>query len=220
MSRRRDYLRLYLVTDRDLGRGRALVDVVKTAVAGGVTAVQLREKELTSRAFVAEARTIAQALTGSGIPLFINDRVDVALAVGADGVHVGQDDMPYSLARKVLGPEALIGLSVDSREQVEEAEAYDVDYLGVGAIFATPTKPDAQGRWGISGLADVRRRSRHCLVAIGGLDASNAADVVRAGADGIAVVSAICSAPDPHRAARTLNQVVQDAWRERAEEAQ
>lgn len=209
---------VYLVAGRDACLGRPLEDIVLQAVKGGVSIVQLREKEASTSDFVETAQRMKTLLAPFDVPLIINDRVDVALAVGADGVHVGQEDMPYPLARKLLGPEAIIGLSVDSREQVEEAEAYDVDYLGVGAIFATPTKPDAKGRWGISGLAQVRRKSRHRLVAIGGLDASNAADVVRAGADCIAVVSAICSAPDPYQAARTLNQIVQEALRERSEE--
>lgn len=217
----RDLLRRgpYLVTDRDACLGRPLEEVVLRAVKGGVSIVQLREKEAPTRVFVEAAQRMKALLAPLDVPLIINDRVDVALAVGADGVHVGQDDMPYPLARQMLGAGAIIGLSVDSWEQVEEVEAYDVDYLGVGAIFATPTKPDAQARWGVSGIAEVRRRSRHCLVAIGGLDASNAADVVRAGADGIAVVSAICSAPDPFQAARTLTEIVQNALRERREEA-
>lgn len=207
-----------LVTHRDACLGRPLQDVVLQAVRGGVSVVQLREKEASTRDFIETAQRMKVLLSPFDVPLIINDRIDVALAVGAAGVHVGQEDMPYPLARKLLGPEAIIGLSVDSWEQVEEAEAYDVDYLGVGAIFPTPTKPDAKGRWGVSGLADVRRKSRHRLVAIGGLDAGNVADVVRAGADCIAVVSAICSAPDPYQAASNLNQIVQETLPERSQE--
>lgn len=171
--------------------------------------VQLREKQASTRFFLEEAERTKRLLTPYDIPLIINDRVDVALAVGAAGVHIGQDDMPYPHARKLLGAEAIIGLSVETMAQVVEAEAYDVAYLGVSPIFATPTKTDTRGNWGLEGLAEARRLSRHRLVAIGGLHASNTESVVRAGADSVAVVSAICSAPDPHSAAVALSQAVQ-----------
>jgi thiamine-phosphate pyrophosphorylase len=202
---------LYLVTDRDLSLGRPLEEVVLQAVRGGVSVVQLREKQASTRFFVAEARRIKELLAPYNVPLLINDRVDVALAIGADGVHIGQNDMPYPLARRLLGQEAIIGLSVETKEQVHQAEAYDVEYLGVSPIFETPTKTDITGSWGLEGLAWVRKASRHPLVAIGGLNAANAASVIRAGADSIAVVSAICSAPEPQAAAETLNQVIQSA---------
>lgn len=200
---------LYLVTDRDLSLGRPLEEVVLQAVRGGVSIVQLREKHASTRFFVEEAERIKRVLASYNVPLIINDRVDVALAVGAEGVHIGQEDMPYPLARKLLGKQAIIGLSVETIEQVKEAEAYDVDYLGVSPIFETPTKTDTKGSWGLEGLAKVRKISRHPLVAIGGLNASNTASVVRAGADSIAVVSAICSAPEPQVAAEVLNQTIQ-----------
>ena len=199
---------LYLVTDRDLCRGRPLAEVVLQAVEGGVEIVQLREKNASTRFFVEEAQRLKRLLAPYGVPLIINDRVDVALAVEADGVHIGQEDMPYPLARKLLGPRAIIGLSVETIEQVQEAEAYDVDYLGVSPIFPTPTKTDTKGAWGLEGLSQVRRMSRHRLVAIGGLNAANAESVIRAGADAIAVVSAICSAPDPRQAAATLKRII------------
>ncbi|MDX1688834.1 MAG: thiamine phosphate synthase [Candidatus Promineifilaceae bacterium] len=209
---------VYLITDREACLGRPLDEVVLAAVEGGVSLVQLREKEASTRAFVETAEQMKALLAPHTVPLIINDRVDVALAVQADGMHVGQDDMPYPLARKLAGPEAIIGLSVSNLEQIEQADAYDVNYLGVGSIFPSPTKPDAKGRWGLDGLAAVRRRSRHRLVAIGGIDESNAADVIRAGADCIAVVSAICSAPDPYQAAQTLNQIVEETLGARKEE--
>lgn len=199
---------LYLVTDRGLCLGRALEKVILQAVEGGAAVVQLREKEATTRFFVEEAERIKRLLAPYDVPLIINDRADVALAVGADGVHIGQDDMPYPLARRLLGKKVIIGLSVETVEQVLEAEQYDVDYLGVSPIFETPTKTDTRGSWGLEGLARVRKLSRHRLVAIGGLNASNAESVVRAGADSIAVVSAICSAPDPYRAASTLSGII------------
>lgn len=201
---------LYLVTDRDLCLGRSLEEVVQKCIRGGVSMVQLREKDLPTRDFVEEALRIKAILDRTGVPLIINDRIDVAMAVEADGVHVGQDDMPYEMARKLLGPEAIIGLSVETEEQVHAAEKCDADYLGVSPIFETPTKTDTKGSWGLSGLSWVRRNSHHNLVAIGGLNETNIAGAVRAGADGIAVVSALCSAPDPEEIARTLSAIIEE----------
>ncbi len=203
--------RLYLVTDRSLTLGRPLEQVVARAVQGGVSAVQLREKEAATRSFVEAARQMKALLAPYGVPLLINDRVDVALAVGAAGVHIGQEDLPYPLARRLLGPQAIIGLSVETEAQVVAAEAYDVAYLGVSPIFPTPTKKDTRGSWGLRGLARVRRLSRHSLVAIGGLNVGNAAAAITAGADSIAVVSAICSAEDPREAAAALSAAVCEA---------
>jgi thiamine-phosphate pyrophosphorylase len=207
---------IYLVTDRDLCLGRPLESVILEAVQGGVDMVQLREKQASTRIFIEEALRIKQLLAPYRIPLIINDRVDVALAVEADGVHIGQEDMPYPLARKLMGEEAIIGLSVETEDQVLEAEAYDVDYLGVSPIFLTPTKTDTKGAWGLDGLARVRQLSRHRLVGIGGIHAGNAEAVVRAGADSLAVVSAICSAPEPRLAAETLSRIFQAARAERS----
>jgi thiamine-phosphate pyrophosphorylase len=177
---------------------------VLAAVDGGAGTVQLREKDISTRAFVEHARMLREVLAARGVPLIINDRVDIALASGADGVHVGQDDMSYPDARRLLGPDAVIGLSVETMDDVLRAEQFDVDYLGVSPVFASTTKTDTRGVWGIDGLAEVRRRSRHQLVAIGGLHAGNAGDVVAAGADAVAVVSAVCAAPDPRAAAAEL----------------
>jgi thiamine-phosphate pyrophosphorylase len=199
---------LYLVTDRRLSSPRSLHDVVRAALRGGVTAVQLREKECATRDFVDLARALKAILAPAGVPLVINDRVDVALAACADGVHIGQSDMDYRDARRLLGPDAIIGLSVETPEQAERAADLAVDYLGVGPIFPTPTKTDAAPVWGIEGLAALRRASRHLLVAIGGIDRENAGAVIRAGADGVAVVSAICAAPDPEQAARELRAAI------------
>jgi thiamine-phosphate pyrophosphorylase len=195
---------VYLVTDPDLVGHRDLVDVVVAAVDGGAASVQLREKRATTRAFVALATRVRDALAGRDVPLLINDRVDVALAVGADGVHLGQDDLDPVAARRLLGPDAVIGLSVETIGDVDEAEALDVDYLGVSPIHDTPTKRDTKAAWGIAGLADVRRRSHHPLVAIGGMNAATVADAAAAGADAVAVVSAICTASDPRAAAADL----------------
>ncbi len=200
---------LYLVTDRGLAGTRPLDELVRAAVRGGVSVVQLREKDLPAREFIQLARRIKAFLRSEGVPLIINDRVDVALAAEADGVHVGQSDMDYRDARELMGEAALVGLSVETPEQALEAAGLDVDYLGVSPVFPTPTKTDTTTDWGIDGLARLRRRSRHPLVAIGGINARNAARVLEAGADGIAVVSAVCAAPDPEAAARELRVIVE-----------
>jgi thiamine-phosphate pyrophosphorylase len=199
---------LYFVTDRALCGGKELADVVLQAIRGGAACVQLREKDVSTRFFVEEARRIKALMAPFRVPLIINDRLDVALAVGAEGVHVGQDDMPYDLARKLMGPRAIIGLSVETWEDVERAEALDVDYLGVSPVFATPTKTDTKGPWGLEGLARIRAASRHPLVGIGGLNAANAEAAVLAGADGVAVVSAICASPDPYKTSLALSGII------------
>jgi thiamine-phosphate pyrophosphorylase len=171
--------------------------------------VQLREKNVSTRFFVEEARRVKSLLTPFLVPLIINDRVDVALAAEADGVHLGQSDMPYPLARKMLGSKAIVGLSVETWKDVERAQELDVTYLGVSPIFTTPTKTDTKGIWGLEGLAKIRSYSRHPLVAIGGLNETNAAAAIRAGADCIAVVSAICGASDPQEAAMHLKDIIE-----------
>ncbi|MFM2058216.1 MAG: thiamine phosphate synthase [Pseudomonadota bacterium] len=200
-------LGLYLVTDEQLCAGRALLDVVSAAVQGGVSCVQLREKSLATRPFVERAQTLKSLLQPLGVPLIINDRFDIALACGADGVHVGQSDMPVAELRRLLPAGAIVGLSVESLDQLD-AVPDGVDYLGVSPVFATPTKTDTAPAFGLDGLRAVRQRSRWPLVAIGGLHAGNAADVLAAGADGLAVVSAICAAADPAAAARTLRALI------------
>ena len=202
---------LYLVTDRDLCGGRSLEDVVLQSVKGGVSCVQLREKDISTRLFVSEAQRIKKLLEPYQIPLIINDRIDVALACGAGGVHIGQEDMPYSIARQLMGRKAIIGLSVETWEDVEESQRLDVDYIGVSPVFATPTKTDTKGAWGLEGLAKIKKFSRHPVVAIGGLNESNVRETVLAGADCVAVVSALCAASDPEAAARKLNNIIEEA---------
>ncbi len=196
-------LSLYLVTDRAWLRGRSLTQMVEAAVRGGVTAVQLREKALDTRAFLAEARALKRLLVPLGVPLVINDRIDIALACDADGVHLGQGDMPVQDARRLLPSKMFIGLSVETIAQVEAAALLPVDYLGVSPIFATPTKTDTARPWGLEGLRGVRAASKLPLVAIGGIHAENAS-LIRAAGAGLAVVSAICAADDPERAAAAL----------------
>ena len=202
-----DALRLYLVTDQALTRGRPLADVVAAAVQGGVTCVQLREKQLGTREFLAQALILKALLAPQGIPLVINDRIDIAMACGADGVHLGQNDLPVDEARKLLPPGVFIGWSVESMDDVQQSAALPVDYLGVSPIFSTPTKTDTKDPWGLEGLAVVRAATRLPLVAIGGIHAGNGRDVLHAGANGLAVVSAICAADNPEAAAVALRAV-------------
>ena len=205
----RNLLKLYLVTDRELSCGRSLEEVVTEAVAGGVTIVQLREKDASTGEFVALASRLLQTLRPLGIPLIINDRVDVALAVDADGVHIGQSDMPYEDARRLLGPDKIIGLSVESFEDIEKANALDVDYIGISPVYGTPTKTDTAEPFGLEGLRKAVSMSVHPTVAIGGMNAGTIPDVMAAGTDGVAVVSAICSAEDIRGASSQLKTIVE-----------
>ncbi len=198
------YYQLCLVTDSALANGRALAGIVAAAVKGGVTLVQLREKTASTRTFIEQARVLKRLLAPLRVPLLINDRIDVALAAGADGTHVGQQDMPVALARQLLGPVAIIGLSITELDQVRDRDVELADYLGVGPIFAQSTKLDAMPLLGLDGLAEVRGATGKPIVAIGGVSAANADAVRSAGADGIAVVSAIMGADDPRAAAAAL----------------
>ena len=202
-----DY-RLYLVTDRALARGRATAEIVRAAVAGGVTCVQVREKDGGTREFLEEARAVQAALRGTGVPLIVNDRVDVALAIGAEGVHLGQRDLPLADARRLGPPGWIVGVSAESVEDAVRAERDGADYVGVSPVFATPTKADHAAPLGLEGLRAIRAATKLPLVAIGGLHAGNARDVVRAGADGLAVVSAIVAADDPRAAAAELRREI------------
>jgi thiamine-phosphate pyrophosphorylase len=211
---RPNVLRLILVTDRTLTCGRDLQDVVAAAVQGGVTCVQLREKQLGNADFLAQALAMKALLASRHIALVINDNVDVALACGAQGVHLGQSDMPVVDARRLLPPDVFIGWSVETRTDVARSATLPVDYLGVSPIFATSTKTDTKVPWGLDGLQQVRAATALPLVAIGGLHAGNALQVLRAGADGLALVSALCSAPDPQAAAATLRAVSDGFFKE------
>ena len=205
---------LYLVTDRTLSLGRSTVEVVRAAIRGGVSCVQLREKGCSTREFMDEARLLKALLAGTGVPLFINDRLDVALAVGADGVHLGQNDLAIADARRLVGNRMIIGISAESVADAVRAEAEGADYIGASPVFTTPTKTDTAPPLGLDGLRAIRRAVQLPLVAIGGIDADNAAQVLRAGADGLAVVSAIVSAPCPRTAAAGLRQRIQSTHNE------
>jgi len=203
-KRIREQLRLYLVTDRQLSLGRDIAWIVEEAVCGGVTMVQLREKEIDTREFIQLGLRLKELLQPAGVPLIINDRVDVALAVDADGVHIGQSDMPYETARRLLGPNKIIGLSAENLDQVKEANALDIDYIAVSPVYSTATKTDTAPPFGLEGLREAVKITRHPSVAIGGMNGATAPAVLDTGVDGIAVVSAICSAGDPRAAAASL----------------
>ena len=209
MTRRFDPT-LYLVTDPELARGRRLSDVVGAAVRGGVTLVQLRDKHAGGRALLETARALKSVLDPLGVPLLVNDRVDVAHAAGV-GCHVGQSDLPAAAARAILGPDAILGVSLDDPEQARAIDPAQVDYVAHGPFAATATKADAGGAVGAEGLAAARRLTGLPLIAIGGIDARNAAAAMRVGADGIAVVSAIIAAADPEAASRELRAVIDAA---------
>jgi thiamine-phosphate pyrophosphorylase len=204
-------LSLYLVTDRGLSLGRSTVDIVAAAVAGGVTCVQLREKNCGTREFVAEARAVRTLLAGTNVPLIINDRLDVALAVEADGVHLGQTDMHIADARRLVGRDMLIGISAECVEDAVRAEAEGADYVGISPVFSTPTKTDTAPALGLDGIALIRAAVSLPLVGIGGVKPGNAAQVILAGCDGVAVVSAIVSAPDPQQEAAELKAIIRAA---------
>jgi thiamine-phosphate pyrophosphorylase len=200
-------LRLYLVTDNLSLKGRPITEVVLQAVQGGVGCVQLREKNMDMRDFYARAVALMQVLAPFKVPLVINDRIDLALACGAQGVHLGQSDMPPEVARRLLPPEVFIGWSVETLDHVWRSASLPVDYLGVSPVFETPTKTDTPPPWGLDGLGRVRAATPLPLVAIGGVHTGNAGAVMAAGADGLAIVSAICSAPDPRSAAKHLKAI-------------
>ena len=196
--------RLCVVTDRELARGRPLVEVVSRAVMGGATMVQLREKTATTRGFVEEARALKAVLADRKVPLIVNDRADVALAIDADGVHVGQTDLPVAAVRAMLGPGKLIGLSITDAEQIARSDAEEADYLGIGPLHPQKTKSDASTPLGLGGFAKLRRLTRKPVLAIGGVKAVDVPMLVEEGATGVAVVSAIMSAEDPEAAARAF----------------
>lgn len=203
-------LSLYLVTDTALCAPREVPDVVRAAVAGGVTAVQVRDKRASRRDLLAQVRAVRAALVEHpSVPVIVNDAVDVALLAGADGVHLGQGDLPATEVRALLGPHAVVGLSVGITAEALAAQTSRgaVDYWGLGPVWATPTKPEAEQPLGLEGLAALVALAQTAGVAtaaIGGIDAERAAAVRASGVDGVCVVSAICAAPDPRAAAAGL----------------
>ena len=201
---------LYLVTNSGMTGREQLADTVAQAVRGGVTVVQYREKTASTATMIREAGAILKLLRGTSIPLIINDRVDVALAAGADGVHLGHSDMDPVTARRIMGTEAIIGYSVESWQDLDDAEQLNVDYYGVSPIFATPTKTDTGKPWGIDGMRKLRELTRRPLVAIGGMNKDTIPDTLMAGADGVAVVSAICASENPLASTRELHRIISE----------
>jgi thiamine-phosphate pyrophosphorylase len=213
-------LRLYALVDPESAGGHDLAGLARNVAAGGATLVQLRDKHGGTRQMIERARAIKAALAPSRVPFLVNDRVDVALAAGADGVHVGPDDMAAADARRLLGPAAIIGLSIKTPDQVQAAPIEFLDYVCIGGVFATSSKDNPDPPIGLAGLkalvAAMRARApRLPAGAIAGIDESNAAGAVAAGADGIAVISALSLAAEPGEAARRLRAIVEEALRKR-----
>jgi thiamine-phosphate pyrophosphorylase len=211
-------LRLNAIVDPERANGRSLAELTRLVVAGGATLIQLRDKLGSTRAMIEEARAIKAVLAGTGVPLVINDRVDVALAAGADGVHVGNDDMPAEEARRLLGRQAIIGLSIKSVAQANAALLDLIDYAGIGGVYATTSKDNPDPPIGVAGLRAIvaalrARKAEFPVCGIAGIHAGNAAGVIEAGADGVAVISALSMNDDPEVAARALRGIVDSALR-------
>ncbi len=209
-------LSLYVLLDPARAGGRPLAELAAAAVRGGATLIQLRDKASETRALVDEAKAIKRVLAGSRVPLLINDRVDVALASGADGVHLGRDDLDLATARRLLGPRAIIGASSRSRADIEALVFGAIDYVCIGGVFVTASKDNPDKPIGIAGFKELARLVRERapglpVGAIAGIDETNAAEVMRAGADGIAVISAVSAAADPEAATRRLRAIVDEA---------
>lgn len=213
-------VRLNAIVDPERANGRSLQEITRLVVAGGATLIQLRDKHGSTRRMIDEARAIKAVLAGTGVPLVINDRVDVALVAEADGVHVGQDDMRAQDARRLLGPKAIIGLSIKTVALAHAAPIEVLDYVGIGGVYATTSKDNPDAPIGTAGLRAIvaafqARKPGFPACGIAGIDAANAADVIAAGAGGVAVISALSMQPDPEGAARELRGVVDAALAKR-----
>ncbi len=204
-------LSLYVVTDPVLKGDRPLEEVCRAALEGGAAAIQLRDKKASTRSLLEQARLLLDLCRRKGALFLVNDRVDVALASGAHGVHLGREDMPLGQARKILGEEKVIGISVRTPEEARAAREGGADYVAANLVFPTSTKTDLEGPLGLEGIRALRAAVDLPLVAIGGIHQDNAAQVVEAGADGVAVVSAVMAAPDPRKAAEKILRAVNQA---------
>jgi len=215
MTKFKSDFHLYVLTAQNLSRGRPNEEVIEEAIAGGADVIQLWDKGRTTRELLQEAQKLREITREKGVPLIINDRVDLALAADADGVHLGQDDLPLEWGRKMLGDDKIIGISTQTVEQAIQAEKDGADYVAVSAIFSTPTKPDATPL-GLESITDIKRNVSIPVVAIGGIKAENVVQVGAAGADCIAVISAVVSAVDIKEAARNLRKkflAARENWR-------
>ena len=203
-------IELYAILDRAVSRGRDVRAILDSVIAGGCRMVQLREKEWSTRHLLPVAQELRDRARQAGVTFIVNDRLDVALAVDADGLHVGQDDLPAPIARRLLRPGMILGVSCHSLAQARQAQADGADYVAVGSIYPTGTKPEFQ-LVGVELVRQVRPFIRVPLVAIGGIAPGNVGEVIRAGVDGVAVISALCSAPDPAEAAREFFERIRAA---------
>ncbi len=204
-----DQWQTYLVTQQTLSEGRSTVDIVEQAIEGGTDAIQLREKGLSANARYELGQTLRELTEAADVDLIVNDRIDLARAIDADGVHLGQSDLPISVAREQLGDDAIIGASVSTVSEARLAAITGADYLGVGAIYGTTSKPEAptaDDGLGLDVLADIVQTVRIPVTAIGGITAENAAEPIAAGASSVAVISAITAVDDPAAAARRLRE--------------
>ena len=200
-------LSLYFITDPLLPK-IPFFELVEKAIQGGVTIVQLREKQSSTKEFIKKGELLKKICAKYKVPLIINDRVDIALAVNADGVHLGQNDMPLRIARKILGNEKIIGVSVNNEREIKLAEEYRADYIAFSPIFPTPTKTDTPPALGLNGVKELKELTPIPCVAIGGINYENVCDVMRTGVDGAAVVSAIAGSPLPFDAAKRLKKAI------------
>ena len=203
-------IELYAILDRAASRGRDIREILDAVISGGCRMVQLREKEWSTRQLLPLARELRDRAAKAGVTFVVNDRLEVALAVEADGLHVGQDDLPAPIARRLLRPGMILGVSSHSLDQARQAEADGADYVAVGSIYPTGTKPAFQ-LVGVELLRQVRPLLHVPLVAIGGITPGNVGEVIRAGADGVAVISALCGSPDPAQAASAFLERIRAA---------
>lgn len=199
---------LYVITDQRISHGKSHLEVAEAALAGGATVIQFRDKEMKDSEVIVFCREIYKLTKKKGVSFIVNDRVEVTKAVDADGVHLGQEDMSFSLARKILGKEKIIGISVETVKQAIKAVEGGADYLGIGPIYPTATKPDAGKALGIARLKEIRESVNIPIVAIGGINEDNLEEVLRAGADGVALISAVVGALDVTQACRKLKNKI------------
>ncbi len=206
-------LSVYVITDNRLSRGRSAGEVVTEAIAGGATCIQLREKELSTREYFQVAEEIRELTLGKGVTFIVNDHVDVAIAVKADGVHLGQDDLPAAAARRIMPPHMILGVTARNLQQALQFEEVGASYLGVGAVYHTATKDNTGQPIGLQALAEICSHVTIPVVGIGGINATGAGSVILAGASGVAVVSAVVSVPDIAGATREVASAVYEARR-------
>ncbi len=208
MIRSRVNLDLYLVISPSLISNASVKNIIEKSVQGGVSVVQLREKNCSTKEFYSKAKLIKKLTDSLNVPLIINDRIDIAIAIDAAGVHIGQNDMPCNIARKILGSNKVIGLSIEKIDQATEANSFDIDYLGISPVFYTSTKNDISKPLGLKGVEAIKKISKFPIVGIGGIKTSNVADVIKAGVNGVAVVTAITESINPLESAREFISII------------